>query len=413
MEKISEASDKLNEMRATVSRQPGKLARSSVTLGTGLLFCVAIVSVAAAQPTIAATGDTPDPLRAQTADALYDVQVLLNLAEQGDRRAAFLLGTRFASGRGGARDDSEAFRWFKQAAEAGLAEAQYNLGIMYGNGRGVQRNMLEAARWYRAAAEQGVAEAQFNIGTLYGLGLGVTRNEALAAEWLHKAADKALPQAQYNLGILYEHGRGVRLDGRAALVWYQRAADQGYRDAEKRLQTLSEKLNLSRDTGPSAPGRIAASPAAAEPPAKAPVPPAETPQSSVAIPTPVPALAEIDTRAAAGQPESLGRAQEESTGGAHVADTWIASVDPGSYTLQLLSLTSEADVRRFVEGKIAVGSGGYFVHEKAGAIWYTVVYGAYPSYQSAIKAAADLPTNFGKIKPWIRNVGLVHKQMTR
>jgi len=42
-----------------------------------------------------------------------------------------------------------------------------------------------------------------------------------------------------------------------------------------------------------------------------------------------------------------------------------------------------------------------------------VVYGAYPSYQSATKAAADLPTNFGKIKPWIRNVGLVHKQMTR
>jgi TPR repeat protein len=379
-----------------------------MTLGTGLLLCAAILCVAAVQPAVSATGDTPDPLRAQTADTLYDVQVLLNLAEHGDRRAAFLLGTRFASGRGGARDDSEAFRWFEQAAEAGLAEAQYNLGIMYANGRGVQRNVLEAARWYRAAAEQGIAEAQFNIGTLYGLGLGVTRNETLAAEWLHKAADKKLPQAQYNLGILYEHGRGVRLDGRAALVWYQRAADQGYRDAEKRLQVLTEKLNLSQDTGPSAPGRLAASPAPAEPPAKAPVPLVKSRQSSVAIPTPASALAKIDTRAAAGSPASLGRAPEKSTGAAHVADTWIASADPGSYTLQLMSHTSEADVRRFMEGKIAVGSGGYFVHEKAGTVWYTVVYGAYPSYESAIKAAGELPAKFGKIKPWVRKVELVH-----
>jgi hypothetical protein len=384
-----------------------------MTLGTGLLLCAVIVCLAAVRPAVAATGDTPDPLRERTADTLYDVQYLLNLAEQGDRRAAFLLGARFASGRGGARDDSEAFRWFKQAAEAGLAEAQYNLGIMYANGRGVQRNMIEAARWYRAAAEQGVAEAQFNIGTLYGLGLGVQRNESLAAEWLHKAADKELPQAQYNLGILYEHGRGVRLDGRAALVWYQRAADQGYRDAEKRLQVLTAKLNLSRGTVPSAPGRLAATPARAEPSAKAPAKPAETRRPAVASPMPTPLLAKIDTQVAAKQPAGLGRAPEKSPGTAHVAGGWIDGVDPGSYTLQLMSQTSEADVQRFLDGKIDTGSGGYFIHEKAGTVWYSVVYGAYPNYKSAQKAAGELPAKFGKIKPWIRKVGVIHKQMKR
>jgi TPR repeat protein len=384
-----------------------------MTVGTALALSAAIVCLAAVQPAVAATGDTLDPLRARTVDTLYDVQYLLRLAEQGDRRAAFLLGARFASGRGGARDDSEAFRWFEQAAEAGLAEAQYNLGIMYANGRGVQRDMIEAARWYRAAAEQGIAEAQFNIGTLYGLGLGVLRNETLAAEWLHKAADKELPQAQYNLGILYEHGRGVRLDGRAALVWYQRAAEQGYAEAEKRLRVLTAKLNLSRDTGLSAPRRLAVSPARAEPAVKAPVKPAEIRQSLVAISTPTPAPAKTDTKAAARQPASPGRAPEKSMETAHTADSWIASVDPGSYTLQLMSHTSEADVRRFVDGKIAVGSGGYYVHEKAGTVWYTVVYGAYPSYESANKAAGELPAKFGKIKPWTRKVGIIHKQMIR
>ena len=121
----------------------------------------------------------------------------------------------------------------------------------------------------------------------------------------------------------------------------------------------------------------------------------------------------IDTGAAAGRPASLGRAPEKPTGTAHVAGRWIASVDPGSYTLQLMSQTKEADVQRFLDGKIAVGGGGYFAHEKAGTVWYSVVYGAYPSRESANKAAGELPAEFGKIKPWVRRVETIHKQMIR
>ena len=114
------------------------------------LACIAALVLA---PAPVATG-------AATADpgGVADVQALLDLAGQGDARAAFLLGSRFASGNDGVRDDSEAARWFRQAADGGLAEAQYNLGVLYAQGRGVERDLAEAARWYRLAAEQGIAD---------------------------------------------------------------------------------------------------------------------------------------------------------------------------------------------------------------------------------------------------------------
>ncbi|HEY5700856.1 MAG TPA: SPOR domain-containing protein [Gammaproteobacteria bacterium] len=342
------------------------LARTSVVVGMLL----------AAAAALAASAEREAEVGGSTVDSLYDVQYLLNLAEQGDARAAFLLGTRFASGRGGAQDDSEAFRWFREASEAGLAEAQYNLGIMYANGRGVQRDMVEAARWYKAAADQGIAEAQFNIGTLYGLGLGVARNEQLAAGWLTKAADKGLPQAQYNLGVLFEHGRGVRLDARAALDWYRRAARQGFPQAQARYDALNAKLTL-----PEAPATAEQSPSAA--PEKA-APPASDPPAPTKV---------------AARPAAHGR--------------WIAGAEPSGYTLQLLSDTDEANVKRFVARNIRPGEGDYFATERDGQVWYSVVYGVYDSYSAAKQAVSALPAAFGDRKPWIRKVGSIQQLMIR
>ncbi|MSR43556.1 MAG: hypothetical protein EXS19_05920, partial [Pedosphaera sp.] len=39
--------------------------------------------------------------------------------------------------------------------EKGDASAQYNLGVMYANGLGVPKDEVEAVKWYRKAADQG------------------------------------------------------------------------------------------------------------------------------------------------------------------------------------------------------------------------------------------------------------------
>jgi TPR repeat protein len=49
------------------------------------------------------------------------------------------------------RDDAEAVRWYRKAADQGDADAQRNLGLMYATGRGVARDDVEAWRWLRKA----------------------------------------------------------------------------------------------------------------------------------------------------------------------------------------------------------------------------------------------------------------------
>jgi hypothetical protein len=56
---------------------------------------------------------------------------------------------------------SEAYSLYKEYADRGNAAAQANLGMMHEIGVGGDRNDQEAEKWYRKAAEQGLAEAQF------------------------------------------------------------------------------------------------------------------------------------------------------------------------------------------------------------------------------------------------------------
>ena len=93
----------------------------------------------------------------------------------------------YANGEGVLKDETEAARWYRLAAEQGNAAAQYNLGVMYSNGQGVLKDEAEAARWYRLAAEQGLANAQFILGLMYEIGQGVLKDPVRAHVWFNIA----------------------------------------------------------------------------------------------------------------------------------------------------------------------------------------------------------------------------------
>lgn len=59
------------------------------------------------------------------------------------------------------------FRVLVLVAEAGDANSMFNLGVMYANGEGVAKDDAEAVRWYRKAADLGNRHA---IRRLKGLG---------------------------------------------------------------------------------------------------------------------------------------------------------------------------------------------------------------------------------------------------
>ncbi len=68
--------------------------------------------------------------------------------------------------------DAKALAELRGRAEKGEASAQYFLGDMYDFGRGVAKDEVEAVKWFRKAADQGNADAQHNLGVMYFLGMG-------------------------------------------------------------------------------------------------------------------------------------------------------------------------------------------------------------------------------------------------
>jgi TPR repeat protein len=54
-----------------------------------------------------------------------------------------------------AKDQVEAVKWYRKAAEQKYAKAQYNLSVCYGNGTGVTKDYVEAYKWMFLAARQG------------------------------------------------------------------------------------------------------------------------------------------------------------------------------------------------------------------------------------------------------------------
>ena len=64
------------------------------------------------------------------------------------------------------KDLNEAIKWFKTAAENNDAESQYMLGGIYLNGLGVEKNNTEAAKYFKLAADQGHQNAKLYLMSL-------------------------------------------------------------------------------------------------------------------------------------------------------------------------------------------------------------------------------------------------------
>ena len=82
-------------------------------------------------------------------------------AEQGNAVAQSALGSVFlVGGLGVAKDEAEAARWFRQAAEQNHREAQYRLSTCYHEQLGVAKDDAEAYKWSLLAAAQGDESAK-------------------------------------------------------------------------------------------------------------------------------------------------------------------------------------------------------------------------------------------------------------
>lgn len=111
----------------------------------------------------------------------------LQVADKGDHRAMYALGSMYTAGTGVEKDYKAAYKWFSRAAKYGRTDAIYKLGLMHDLGVGVPQNYKKAARFYHEVATKGYAHGQFKLGILYAKGHGVKQNNAKAYAWLFVA----------------------------------------------------------------------------------------------------------------------------------------------------------------------------------------------------------------------------------
>ena len=137
------------------------------------------------------------------------VRIAAPLADAGNARAQALLGYAHFHGRGAARSDSEALRWFRLAGEQGDPDAAFHLGIMHDGGQSVPQDHAEAAAWYARAAARGHAQAQYNLGLAYAKGEGVDQDNVRAHMWLALAFARFVAEDRFSRKAAAERNRDV------------------------------------------------------------------------------------------------------------------------------------------------------------------------------------------------------------
>ena len=113
---------------------------------------------------------------------------------------------------------------------------------MYENGKGVAKDNNEAVKWYQLAADQGHADAQKHLGFMHDAGKGVPQDDAKAVEWYRLAAEQGHVKAQNNIGNMYYYGAGVFQDNVRAYMWYDIATANGNKRSAKWRGETAEKM---------------------------------------------------------------------------------------------------------------------------------------------------------------------------
>ncbi len=154
-------------------------------------------------------------------------QAILMAAKEGVVDAQALLGQILLEGRGIARDEALALRWFQIAANGGHLMARNMAGRCLEHGWGCAVDEAAAAREYRRAAEAGLDWAQYNYANLLATGRGVAEAPQQALALYLQAAEQGHAKSMNLVGRYLEDGRFCPRDLENAVQWYRRSAEAG------------------------------------------------------------------------------------------------------------------------------------------------------------------------------------------
>lgn len=197
-----------------------------------------------------ASGMAERSIRTRILDVAKDeddaVKRFRKAAEAGDTKGMVSLGFLYAGGCGVVQNEPEAVTWYRKAAEAGDAEGMVNLGLAYYAGFGVDKNNAKAIERFRKASKAGYAEGKFKLEAA----TGTVNQDAEAMQWLRKAAEAGNPYGMFVLGDSYIRvGRKPSpADAAEAVNWLSKAGEAGVPMASNLLGNMyGLGLGVTRD----------------------------------------------------------------------------------------------------------------------------------------------------------------------
>ena len=173
---------------------------------------------------------------------------LMDIAENGDPDAQYLVGRLYRDGPVLIPDSVKTQYWFDQSARQGYVPAQYALGKLYLTDDAEVHDAELGIQWLEYAAHHRSDCAAYRLGKEYLRGKVVEKNAVKAIEYLTQSAEAGNQYAQYALGKLYldRQARGQ------AHYWFSQSAAQGnecaqfFLDHWDSLKSPSVMLSVSR-----------------------------------------------------------------------------------------------------------------------------------------------------------------------
>lgn len=86
----------------------------------------------------------------------------------------------------------------------------------------------------------------------------------------------------------------------------------------------------------------------------------------------------------------------------------LLAINSSNYGLQLLGLSNEAAVKRFIKANNLTGKVNYYHTSLKGKDWYVLIYGQFQTPTAAKQALKKLPAAVQDLHPWVRGYDSVH-----
>jgi len=90
-------------------------------------------------------------------------------------------------------------------------------------------------------------------------------------------------------------------------------------------------------------------------------------------------------------------------------EKWLLSQDASSYTIQIIGVSTEKSMLKFIERNQLLKQNDIAYYESIlrGKPWFQALYGIYPTKEEARRAIEKLPDNIRLAGPWIRSLAAV------